>query len=480
MKLRNKIGYGFGDVASGALWSMCTSFILIYLTDSVGIGAAIMGTMFLVTRICDGFTDVLMGALIDRTHSKWGKARPWYIASIVPLIISSILIFHVPARLSYTGKLIYVFVTYFVMTAIVYTVNSVAYNCLPAFAADNAKDRIHMNVFRFIGSTVMGIVIASVVLPLVTHFGGSITSQTGWTKVILIVSAMSLVAFAITAVSVKEIVPEKKAKSDKEDKVDQEKPVENSQKVPFVKILWYVLSNRYFIIMALSGLVGIIRTGMLAASTYYAQYNLGNGSLLGLITLAAMVPLLIGVVISPPFHIKWGMQKTMIVSRVIGMAGALVSAVFAGNFVLELVGIGLNFFMIGVSASSSAAMLAYIADYGEWKHGVNHTGTIFSCISFTTKVGTGIGTAMVGWGLALGGYVGGALVQTQSALFAIKAMHLYLPVVLTAVLLILVMFLDVEKKMPKIKEELAARNPDTWKENKLMNHAPCADAVTTN
>jgi len=450
MKTRNKLGYGVGDLGAGTLWAMVSSFILIYLTDSVGMNAAVVGTMLLIARSLDGVTDAFMGTLIDNTHSKIGKARPWFFASILPLVVSTVLLFNVPANISEASQKVYVFIMYVAMTAIFYTANNVSYNALPAFVTDSTKDRIGMNVFRYLFTLSGGIAIGSITIPLVTSLGGSPNSQVGWTQVSIIYGLVAAAALTIAGFSVKEKVSEAKAKPGKEKK--------DKNKLPFYKAFWYTFNNKYFLIMLAIALLGLIRMGTLAAGVYYAQYNLGNPALYGLMTVASLLPMMVGLVLSPALAAKIGMQKSMIVGAAVSLFGAIVAALFGDNFILLLIGMGLAFFGMGPGAASTAALLAHVADYGEWKHGEKLAGTTFSCNSVATKVGTGIGNALVGWGLALGAYNAGAVVQPDSALFAIKALYLYVPVIVCLITLALVFFLDIEKRIPGIKKELAARS----------------------
>ena len=333
------------------------------------------------------------------------------------------------------------------MTAVFYTVNNVSYNALPAFVTDSTKDRIGLNVFRYIFALTSGILIASITVPLVTSLGGSANSQAGWTKVSIIYGVVATIALAIAGFSVKEKVSDQ----------DKTKKREKENRLPFYKAFGYTFNNKYFLIMLTMTLLGLIRMGTLAAGVYYAQYNLGTPALYGLMTVASLLPMMIGLVLSPALTAKIGMQKSMIIGAAISLFGSIIAALFGDNFVMLLVGMGLAFFGGGPGAASTAALLAHVAEYGEWKHGEKLAGTTFSCNSVATKVGTGIGNALVGWGLALGAYNAASAVQPASALLAIKALYLYVPVIVCLITLGLVFFLDIEKKMPDVKKELAVR-----------------------
>src|SRR5690625_515223 len=125
-----KLTFGLGDFGANYSWTFIASFITIYLTDTVGISAAIIGTIILVARVFDGFTDLFMGTLIDNTNSKMGKAKPWVFWTAPILGILTFMLFNVPGFLGQTGKIVYVFLVYMLISAVFYTANNVAYSSL--------------------------------------------------------------------------------------------------------------------------------------------------------------------------------------------------------------------------------------------------------------------------------------------------------------------------------------------------------------
>ena len=447
MKFRSKLGYGIGDMGAGIIWGMVGSYLMIYLTDSVGMAAAAVGTIFLIARIFDGFSDALMGTIIDKTYTKMGKAKPWYLGSIIPLVIIFVLLFNIPKTMPDTAQQIYLFVLYFFMTAIVYTIKDVSYNTLPALMADNTEDRVSMTIWRFVFSLSTSIVIGIVTMPAITAMGG-LGSQEAWSKVTIVFAAIGLVTLTISALSAKEInVGKKTAK---------ENPQQGS--LPFYKAVAYAFANRYFIIVLVATLAGMMRIALLGAAVYYATYILGNPDLVGILTIASLLPMLIGMFLGKPIVDKLGMQKARTIGNGISLLGALLAAIFAENFTMVIAGLSVLSLGLGPSTSTNAAMLAHIADYGEWKHRVKLQGVTFSCNSVATKIATGLGGALIGWGLQAGGYVAGAAVQSAKTIFMIKGAFLYLPALLCVVTFVMNFFLDIEYKMPAIKEELAQRN----------------------
>ena len=156
LKFRQKLAYGLGDFGGNFCFSFITSFALIYFTDVVGANAAVIGTLLMLAKCFDGITDVIMGNLMDHTHSKMGKARPWLFWSTFPLAIALIMLFNVPSTLSSNAKYIYIFIFYTLICAFFYTASNISYNALTSLATDNAEERVSMGSIRFICTAVAG------------------------------------------------------------------------------------------------------------------------------------------------------------------------------------------------------------------------------------------------------------------------------------------------------------------------------------
>ena len=155
MKQNNKpswreiIAFAVGDGGCNLVWTTIGSYLTLYYTDSVGIAAATIGTLMLLSRLLDGVSDLVMGSIIDRTHTRWGKARPWILWSAIPMGLGLVLMFSIPSSLSSGGKLAYASITYILMAAVIYTACNLAYNTLLALEAPNPADRVTMSSIRF-------------------------------------------------------------------------------------------------------------------------------------------------------------------------------------------------------------------------------------------------------------------------------------------------------------------------------------------
>lgn len=141
INLKEKISYSIGDVGCNFVYVPITSFLMIYYTNSVGLGVAAVGTLMLIARLLDGVTDLSIGALIDKTNTRWGKTRPWILWSAPFMGIGLILLFNVPMGLSNGGKLIYAYITYIFLVSIVYTASNLSYCTLLSRISSNIQER---------------------------------------------------------------------------------------------------------------------------------------------------------------------------------------------------------------------------------------------------------------------------------------------------------------------------------------------------
>lgn len=183
IKLTEKIGYGFGDMASSMFWKLFGAYLMIFYTDVFGLPAAVVGTMFLITRIWDSAFDPIVGVVADRTHSRWGKFRPYLLWLAVPFGIIGVLTFVTPDW-SPTGKLVYAYVTYSLMMMI-YSAINVPYASLLGVMSPNPKERNTLSTYRMTFAYIGSFIALLLFMPLVNFFSGNSKDlgdqQTGWT-----------------------------------------------------------------------------------------------------------------------------------------------------------------------------------------------------------------------------------------------------------------------------------------------------------
>ena len=174
---REKVCYGVGDIGANLVWTTVASFLTIYCTDVAGIAAGVVGTLMLIARLFDGVSDLFMGVIIDKTNTRWGKARPWVLWSAPPLVVSLIMIFTVP-NIGANGKAIYMLLVYIFLAAVCFTASNLSYNTMLSLVTTEQHDRNVMNTIRFEFTMIAQLVINVITIPLV-HFLGN--GQKGWT-----------------------------------------------------------------------------------------------------------------------------------------------------------------------------------------------------------------------------------------------------------------------------------------------------------
>lgn len=443
IKFREIFGYGLGDFAGNIVYGMANSFATYYYTNSVGMAAVAVGTMFMVSKIFDGISDIIMGLIIDRTRSKYGKARPWILWMAIPFAIAVVLLFSVPQSFSSMGKLIYAYITYNFLSTIVYTAVNQAYGTLNVMITDNPQDRAKLSISRMSMAMIAAILLSSIVMPLVAVFGGD---SKAWTMVAAIMGIFSVVLLLITFSTTRERI----GMVEEEDK-------EQKEQVPIGMALKALFTNKYWINRILFSLAITVATMTTAANVYYAQYWLGNENLTGVLAIANAIPMIFALVFVNFFIKRIGNRNTSLLGAVIMVVGFAIQFIAPANYSLILVGAGIRGFGTGLASTVISVMLGDTIDYGEWKSGIRTDGLIYSASSFGAKVGSGIATASLGWALEIGHFDPNVAIQNASALNAIKFVYIVLPMLATIFAIILNLIFNLDKKMPQIKNDLRER-----------------------
>lgn len=437
LKWYNKIGYGSGDIAGNVVYAFLATFVMIYLTDTAGLNAGIVGTLMMVSKIFDGITDIIFGYLIDKTKTKMGKARPWMLWSYIGCSLMLIAIFAVPLEWGDVAKYAYFFITYTLLNGVFFTANNIAYSALTALITRNGNERVQMGSIRFIFAFGTSLLIQSVTVKAVEWCGGGVE---GWRTVAIIYAIIGLMVNTISVFSVKEL-PKKELK--KENRVKDE-----SKKYSLVDSAKILLANKYYILICGIYILTQLFSSTLSMGIYYMTYILGDADLLGTFSFAINIPMICGLLITP-FIVKKckGMYKLNLTGYLIStIARALVMVGgYMQNIPMMLIFTGVAAIAMSPMQGDLNALIAACSDYTYRTTGKRIDGTMYSCSSLGVKVGGGIGTALTGWLLAAGGYVANAAVQPESCINMLHFMYLWLPMILNLLITILLSRLTVEK-----------------------------------
>lgn len=431
---REILAFAVGDGGCNLVWTTIGSYLTLYYTDSVGLAAATIGTLMLLSRLLDGVSDLVMGSIIDRTHTRWGKARPWILWSAIPMGLGLVLMFSVPQSLSSGGKLAYASITYVLMAAVIYTACNLSYNTLLSLAAPSPKDRVTMSSIRFF------LTMATVLF--INYNCNKFVTKFGWTGMSVIFGMIAILLLFITFIGTKERV------NVEQNSVKEKK---NENKMSVGESFKYLFKNKYFLLLTV---VFVLNYTILGVNNglriYFARDVLGNAGLMGTLTLCFILPKMIGNLVYPYINKLLGKWKSMMIGYVIELIGVLIMAFTEASFttaVIGLVCLGIG----GIPHNAGLfAMVADVIDYGEWKTGVRLDGLTNSATSFGMKVGAGLGSALVGWGLAWAAYDGTLAAQTASTITGIKMVFTIVPAVLIVIGLITLFFCNLDKIYPQI------------------------------
>ena len=432
LSFREKAGYSLSDASANFVFQMFIVFPTAFYVDSIGVSAAIMGSMLLWVRLSDAITDPIMGVIADRTNHRWGKFRPWLLWSAIPFAVLFWLTFTVPDSLHGSSRIWYVVVTYTVLM-MAYTMNNVPYAALNGVMTSNSGERTSLSSYRFVAAMGASFIVQGLTLPLVQKFGnGDRTDPHGWSATVAIYAAISVVFFVITFFSVKERVqPPKDQKHDL--KQDIKEVLRNK---PWLAMFGMVLF--VFITLALRGNANYVFVTRYLDSDALRSFVEGLG-------LTAPATALdhpgIGFRILDAFGmiVKPGANPAAVGFSVLSMTGALVQilgvlsakkladwfgkkAVFTAGLAGTAVFQAMYFFVAPQNISMAFtlaicvnvcygptipllwAMIADCADWSEWKNHRRSTAFVFAGMVFALKAGLGFGGAIAGWMLAMYGY----------------------------------------------------------------------------
>lgn len=446
LSIREKVGYGLGDMASNFYQGFFGIFLLIYYVDVYGISPAAAGTMFLVTRLLDAVTDPAMGLISDRTSTRWGKYRPYLLWIAIPYALLGYLLFLGP-ELSETGKIVFVYASYS-LVMLAYTAINVPYSALLAVIHPQSKEREKATQWRFIFASLGTIVVGAIAKPLVDTLGGG-DELLGYRVTITLFAVLSVVLFwAVFALTRERIAPRREGGS-----------VARDFGVLFRNVSWVVLAVSGILIV-----IGLI--ARISSAAFYLKYYVPSGEAAGLwwmdrtsllITLG-FVGQLFGAMLVPTF-LKVFDKRSLMISMCALNAAVLTGCYFVPpNNYWFITGFHIaSIFTFGVMITLLFAMYTDCAEYGEWKSGVNSAGLTVSASMFSLKSGSAIGIALPAFILAGFGFTANE-VQTPEAITGIRLMFNIVPALFFGAAGLLIVFYKLNGETVKmIERELLIR-----------------------
>ena len=469
LSVLEKIGYSLGDLAANLVFQTLVTYLAYFYTDIYGLKAndasAIMLTVGLIAAF--GFNPII-GAIADRTVSRWGKFRPWILWTAVPLGVIALLAFSTP-DFSYKGKLIYAAVTY-TLLLLLYAANNLPYSALSGVITGDMKERNSMSSYRFVAVMFAQFFVQVFMLPIIESAGGG-DKAVGIEKVMTWLAIIGTIMLLITFFTTRErIVPKPEQKSSlKEDLGDLFK------NRPWVIML--VLTTLVFITLAMKGgsyvyyfknyvnkesLTSFIMPILNALSNiginFFGEDPVSAG--FGLFNAGGIIFMIVGITLSKRFADKYGKRDVFGVNLFLSTLFILFFYFFPARSVgLMFASQILHGFFYGLTIPLLWAMIADVADFSEWKNNRRATAIIFSAMMVGLKGGLSIGSALLTWILGLFNYVPNSdAVQSAGTIQGIKLLVSVFPAIPFLIGAGLLFFYQINKKMEtQIETDLKQR-----------------------
>ena len=441
-----RVAYGLGDTACNVVFGMITALLTLFYTDYCGISVVTVGMVMLISRIFDGSSDVIMGIIVGKTKSKWGKARPWILWMSVPYVLCAVAMFCVPHTSSTAIQFWYIFVTYNLCTTVCYTAINVPYGTLSTMMTRSSHERDLLSVVRMALSPVGKIIAVTFTMPVVKLFGDN---QAAWIKTMSMWCAIALILLIICFVRCKETVNFEAAQ--------QEQP-----KVPASRALKALLGNPYFWATLVLWTVTCVHTTIIGTDLpYYCKYVLGNDSwYYSVIYTAEIVALIVGALLCPLLLQKFN-------KRDLSLAGCIVVVIAHALIMVNPMSFRWILVMTIIRSIGQApltslvfGMMGDVVEYGQWKSHLRQESLIFGGGSLGFKIGTGITSAVMTAMLENAGFlssVTGGAMQPTSAQHMISSIFKFGPIFVWAAAIIVLLFYKLDKIYPTIAKELAER-----------------------
>lgn len=442
LSLQSRVGYMFGGAAQTTIVMLINVVLTYFYTNVMGINIAKVAVVMMISRLFDGGSDVIAGIVIDRTHSKYGKARPWLIRMALPHFIGLIAMFAVPPHATEMVQLVFIFIAYNFANTFVNTMAGLALSSLNSLMTRDPEERSQLNALRQFGAPVMELAITALTIPVANMLGGN---QKAYLIVVGVISAIATLCYVICFLWTKETNPEERGVGE--------------ETVPAGKAFASVLKNKYWYMVLIAWVMATFYLTISGANlNYYCQYLLHNVNYMSIFNTAEKLSTIILTAVAVPFMIpRLGKRNMMLLGACIAAGGHLLTLIAPLSLPLATVAAVLRGAGIAPCFAVLFAMIADCVEYGHWKFNLRTEGVIFCAATVGQKFGQGIANAILGGLLDGAGYDGTLAVQSAQATNMISAIYLATPVICFGVVAIVMLFYKLDKEMPQIMVDLETR-----------------------
>lgn len=442
--LKEKIGYGFGDMSSSMFWKIFSYYLPFFYSNIFGLSMIDAGVLVLVTRIWDAFLDPIMGVIADRTSTRWGKYRP-YLLWVAPLFsVAGILLFTTPDW-EYGAKLIWAYVTYILMMS-VYTAINVPYGSMLGVMTSDSQEKTVFSSFRMFFAYGGSFIAVACWEPLCNFFGGG---AHGFQLAMVVIAVACLILFLLCFLLTKEHL---KTKSTVSVGADFKSLLTNKP--------WWLL---------IGGALGSNLFNTVRGATvpyFFSDVIPGGATVLGVMFYAGLflgvgeVCNMLGVALAVPITKRIGKKSTFMLMNALLVVLSILFFFMpctSGGFLLMLALQVLISICTGVISPLVWSMYADVSDYAELKYKTASTGLIFSSGSMSQKFGSAIGGSAIMWLLGACGYSSENAIQPASAIQCLWWLMSFIPAMVAALSLLVTWFYPLTtKRVEEINRELKA------------------------
>lgn len=446
-----RFAYGLGDYSGNLIYSAISSFLLVYYVSVLGVDAIVAGNIMAISKIFDGISDLVMGRIVDKTKSKWGKARPWLMRMCIPLAICTVLMFSVPSSLANGAQIAYMFLTYNLVSTVFYTAINVPYATMQGLMTTNQYERGLLGNFRMLLATAGTMTVNTFVMKMCEFFGGGdANSQKGWTMTFIVLGIVFVILNMITFLCCKERV------------VDVETDNNDDNTPSIIECFKSLIKNKYWILMVifLFGMYFMMST-FFGSALYYAQYVIGDETVFTPMSNALSMAQIAMMFVTPFIMKKIGKRYTALIGMAISIVAFLFTFASGSNAQLVIISNVVKGAAFGFGAATMFGLLQDAITYGTWLTGVNAIGMGNAASSFCMKVGSGVGTAALGWILGAGNF--NANPTGEAAKNALIVANIWIPIIVGVVAVVCMIFFDLDKHYEKATADLAEGK---WKGSK--------------
>lgn len=440
---KQRLFYGTTDMAGNLIWQMVCLYLLFYYTTVLDISAAFVGTLFLCVRFIDAFDGMFFGFLIDYTHSKYGKARPYLFWFGVPLGILSFLLFFNP---SFGGNK----VIEMIWISIVYTLFSLVYSgsntpitaILPSLT-DDPDERANLASSRMVMTNTGSAIIGAITLPMVSFFGGK-NQQLGFTIWGAVVGLIIAGCFFLAFLNLKE---RPVAAGKKVDEIKGQLSIKDSFKGAFKNKPWVVLTISFIAVQTF----WVVR---MATGVFYINYVYKRPDIVGLF-LGMTIFAVPGNLLVPLLSKKFKNRNLMDAALILFIIGSILMPLGekSGNLILLFAGNIIGMIAMGSVFTLAFVMIADTVEYARVHLHIEEPGFLSSVPVVGAKIGMGLGGALSGWILTWGGFSSGSKVQPAKALTSIDINFIWLPIVLSIVIIAILQFYRLNESKMNVPEK---------------------------